>query len=346
MTTLRRLLALAGLLATMACQNAEDRAAKERVFSPPPPDPFIQKAKEKLEAARIATDDAVRLRAFSQLFPEVAARARAGRFDVQGSMALGRGAQTVTVNETGHIRFNTHGDMDVELRTGPTEATQLIFCNDVIYLRNRAGSWRASRDPTDERHYWADNAYSSLRSITEMFNPAMSLAVKGKDQVDGRTGTLLEVTFKGAPRDPGLLAAAADGGPPPGTRLPDGGVLHQAAQDRRRAMKGGEPQSITGTVVWDDEAGVPLKVELEAVMKLPGRRTTDANFMTLKTSSTLTHVGKDEDIEPPKEAVEEIVRRRVPVNPLEFLDAGAGGKGKKAPVVATPPPEEEEAESP
>jgi hypothetical protein len=72
--------------------------------------------------------------------------------------------------------------------------------------------------------------------------------------------------------------------------------------------------------------------------------------MSMTLEMTILEVGRDVVIRAPQEAVEEIVRRRVPVNPLEFLDAGTGppgkpaaGKGKKEPP---PEPVEDAEEAP
>jgi len=344
----------AGLLVAVllaACQNPEDRAAKQRVFSPPPPDPVLERAKEAVDLSKLPVDDAYRLRVLGMLFPEVRARAGAGLFEVKEVLDVVRAGGNIHMEETGRIRFNARGEMDVELRTGPVEAMQLIFANEVLYLRNRSGSWRASRDPADERHYWSDQTYAALRTTTEMFNPVMELKQKGPETVDGRKGVAFDVSFKGAPKDPGVLGDPEDGGV--GARLPDGGALFRAAQDRRRAYKGAEPQALKGVLVLDEQTGVPLKVDLTAVMKLPGRKTTDVSTMTIVLQSTITQVGKQVAIEPPGQAVEEISRKRVPLNPLDFADAGttpgkpvaapaAGGKGKPKPAEATPPPEEDE----
>jgi hypothetical protein len=347
-------LSLAGGLLVLACQNPENRAAKERVFSPPPPDPVLAQAKAPVDLGRLVADADYRLKTLSMVYPEVRARAGGGVFTVHEVMELSRGMGSMAVNEEGHIRFNTRGDMDVELKTGTSDSMQVIYANEVLYLRNRNGAWRTSRDPADERYTWADNTYAGIRTTFEMFNGSLSLKSKGQETVDGRKGTALEVSFKGTPKDPGVLGGPPDAGLLPGTRLPDGGALLVSAMDRRRAMQNGEPQSISGVIVMDDALGIPLKVDLEGVMKLPGKRTTEVSTMTIKLQTSLTGVGKDHEIAAPGAAVEEIVRKRVPVNPLEFWDGGPGGAvaagkaakaGKeKAAAAPTPPPEEEEAE--
>lgn len=331
---------LAGLLvcSALACPNAEDQAAKERVFSPPPPDPVLEAAKQPVHLGNVANDRDYAAKVFSMLFPEVRARVGAGEFKCKHTMVLQRGQNLFKVEETGKITFNNAGDMAVELRTGPTEATQLIYANGVLFLRNRAGSWRASRDPSDERHFWADQTYAGLRTTLDLFKTRWKLLPKGPQTVGGRKGTRFDLTLEGPAQDPGVLPDEPD--PITSVRLPDGGVQFRAAQDRRKALRNAQPQALSGTVVMDDDKGVPLSVKMEGTLKLPGRKTGDVSTMTLTLESTLVPTDKETPIHAPKEYLEEIVRRRTSANPLEFLDGGTTpAKGKADPKASKEPAE-------
>ncbi|MEW5853030.1 MAG: hypothetical protein AB2A00_29875 [Myxococcota bacterium] len=342
---------VAFLLALWSCKNSEDQAAKERVFSPPPPNPILEKAKEPVDLAKLEQDKDYRRKVLGMLFPEVQARLKAGLFTVKETLTIQKGEQSISVEENGQIQFNSHGDMAVELKTGPTEAMQLVYTNEVLYLRNRAGQWRASRDPSDERHFWANETYGALRTTADLFKDAMTFKRVGPEEIEGRKASRFELGLSQSGGDPDVLTDPEDGGPQTTVRIPDGGALFRAAQDHRRALKGGVPQSLTGYIIFDDEKGVPLKVELEGTLKLGGKRTTDIKAMTIKLESSVVDVGKDQEILPPKGAVAEIIRRRIPVSPLEFLDGGTTpAKGKpaqkgekdKAPAQPVEPPDDTE----
>jgi len=336
-------LVLGLLLALQACQNDEDKAAKARVFSPPPPNPILERAKSPVDLARFASDDTYRTDVLGAQFPEIAARAKAGRFTVKESLTLSRGG-AITVEELGHITFNTQGDMDVELKTGTTESMQLVYANGVLFLRNRGGAFRASRDPTDERHFWADQTYSALRTTTEMFKDSLAVKPTGSITLDGRKASRFEILLKGAPTEPDVIPDDVDAGLAPGTRLPDGGVLLRKAFDRRRVVQGARASSLSGFIIMDNETGVPLRVSLEGTLRLAGKKTTEPGSMTIKLETDLTELGKEIEIKAPAEAVEEIVRKRVPVSPLEFLDGGAAKSKpgvKKVPAPVEPPDEED-----
>ena len=336
MRMVKGLLLVTLLVPAGACQKQENTAARARVFSPPPPDPFVAKAAQKLDVSRLDQDDELKMRVFSMLFPEVHARAKAGAFTVEETLTLNRGPGSVRVEEKGSITFNSHGDMAVELATGPTEKQQLIYANEVLYLRNRAGSWRASRDPADERHFWADNTYAALRTTTEMVAPHFTLKTLGKEKVQGRAATRFGFKLKDGPHKVGALNE--DKVATTTVPLPDGGAFFEAAQRRRQALEQGQPQSLEGTVLMDDVLGIPLKTDMVLVMALPAPQGVDAANMTIELHTRLTDVGKDEEIKPPGKAVDEIIRQRVAPNPLEFLDGGARKSARAAPRPAAAAP--------
>ena len=139
----------AGLLVAVllaACQNPEDRAAKQRVFSPPPPDPVLERAKEAVDLSKLPVDDAYRLRVLGMLFPEVRARAGAGLFEVKEVLDVVRAGGNIHMEETGRIRFNARGEMDVELRTGPVAMAR--GQSERTYRRGSA-VWRAAANGKD-----------------------------------------------------------------------------------------------------------------------------------------------------------------------------------------------------
>lgn len=329
---------LAAGLCVAACQKPENAAAKERMFAPPPPSPSQLKGKVKLDVSKVATDVETRKHLITMQFPEVHVRAGSGAFNVHEVLTLQKGEAGISVEEKGSILFNKRGDLGVDLSTGTTERMQLIYANEVMYTKNRAGSWRVSRDPAEERHFWADTTYSAFRTTLEMLGDDVSWTVSGHESVEGRKATQFTLALKGAPRELGLLGEGMDAGRT-SVNLPDGGGLFAAAQDRRKAMKGGVPQSVQGTISVDDEWVVPLKVDLQVVMKLPGNKMREPQTVTIVLDNGLKDLGKDVDIKGPSEAVEEIVRRRVPPDPLEWLDAGGKpGAPKAAAKPGTPKP--------
>ena len=153
------------------------------------------------EAAKADVD----VKVLSVRFPESHARLHSGRFTVKQTLTLEWGPADVTVEENGSAAFNKHGDMAVELKTGPTESMQRVYANEVIYLRNRGGAWRASRDPTDERRFWADQTFSALRSILDSFKGRLVLTPQGQETVGTRKATRFGVSLAGQAAEPDVL---------------------------------------------------------------------------------------------------------------------------------------------
>jgi hypothetical protein len=302
-----------------------------------------------VDLASLAGDAAYRLKVLSMAFPEAAARAKAGRFDVKETLTLTRGKESIVVEEVGHIRFNSRGDMEVELRTGPSDAMALVYANEVLYLRNRQGSWRTSRDPRDERHFWADQVYAALRTTAEMVHAAMVLKNKTEEVLEGRNTTRFELSLQEQPNEAVVDLDMQDGGNPAVTLPPDAG-LFRAALERRTSLKGAKPLTLVGSVAFDNATGVPVRVSLQTTLGL-ARKAGETSVMGIKLETSLTELTKDAEIKAPAEAVEEIVRRRTPVHPLEFLDGGAGkaatgratdSKPKQLPKTAPQEPADDE----
>ena len=204
---------------------------------------------------------------------------------------------------------------------------QVIFVNEVLFLKNRNGQWRTSRDPTGERGEMLDDASGVWRSFYDLFKHAI-IWEKETDSVLGTREVVqyeLEVTdktddlppvptFDGAPADAGVKRDAPKVPSQMVQRLSDRESMSRLTKWRSlsRAATG------KGRVKVDKKTGVILSVDFRGSLVVgdsskPARLNVEIDF-------TISDVGHQKDISIPKDAISEVTRKKWPVKPRKFLE--------------------------
>lgn len=333
------------------CQRAENVAAKERLSQPPPPDPSEKLAAERIDPGALATPEVMK-RVSRMDAAEMQKRLGSFVYESKGDLSFARVDAKVRSAETTRIVQSKTGDFAIAVRTGDSSTQDLAFVNGVLFLKNNNGAWRLSRDPTGERNEHRSDSAGVWRSFYDLFGHALQVAPSGAGTHAGRP--VVKYALK-LPDQSAVAAAegakeparvvAADAGPVDATSLDEKKrIADRTSKWRQRAKPAGG-----GGEIWVDEAtAVPLRVIFKGAMAVgdgpdPARLQVDLDV-------NVTEVGKDLEVKAPKDAVEDIVRKKYPVEPRTILeehgivkplaDAGPHRKKKKPAAEAAPPDED------
>ena len=328
MQSLTRALSLSLLFVMLvACKNAEDQEAKRRLFEPPPPKKVVQQAQASLDVERLDEDAESWKKVNRMSFHEIALRAKSLRYEASGQMDFNRADLSLQSSEKVIIVQSDTGDFSINMETGGGSRQELAYVNDVFFLKNNNGKWRASRDPTGERDAYRDDGGGIWKSFFDLFSHQMKVKKMGERTVNGRDTVLYAVSADDETQkmtggdDPDDIPVFTDGGllvsdedePQAGQPQPN-----QMAKRISKWRQKAHVKSGNGEVWVDLETGVPLKVTFKGELHVddslrPAKLTVDFN-------SAITDLGKKLEVPPPAEAVEEIVRKKWPVRPRKVLE--------------------------
>jgi hypothetical protein len=309
------------LLAGCNCQRAENIAAKERLSAPPPPSKVDARAKEKIDAEGLHKSEKARDRANLMRAEEIAARVGGYKLDTKANLAFARGSWKMNAKEEVHVEQAPEGDFSIRIETGSGGLQQLVYANDVLFLKNNNGKWRASRDPRGERTEYLNDSVGIWRSFYKLVGHSLVLEPVGPTTHDGRSA--YEYTM----RLPDLSSEAKELGkndPEPSLTAPDGGP-EDPAEVRKRVterLKGwrkrARPAGGRGSMVVDAESGVVVRVEFKGKMVV-GDRAKVAQ-LNVEVSHRMKEVGSAPKVLVPKEAIDEVARKKWPVDPYGELE--------------------------
>jgi hypothetical protein len=354
------------------CQRSENIAAKERLTKPQPKETSSAKATEPIDVDALTTPEKM-ARVVHMDGSEIAARLGSFAYASQGELSFGRdddSAPALKSAEQTTVAQADSGDFAIEVTTGDGSEQKLAYVNEIFFLKNGNGQWRVSRDPAGERNTYRTDAMGVWASFYDLVAHALIVERTGAITVAGRpaVGYSLKLPDDSAKaREEGNAVTDAA---PPATIVPgvDGGPDTRVEADeeegtRRERIAGrvskwakrSHPIGGSGVIVVDEATGVPLKVEFSGSL-LVGDGKAPAK-LTVKMSSAMTDIGKARAVKAPQDAIDEVVRRKMPVQPrVPFEAAGVVPPVPKidpatgAPVVAKPtkpatpgaePPEEE-----
>jgi hypothetical protein len=335
------------------CQRAENVAAKERLTKPQPKEDVSAKAAEKLDVDALA--DAERMRRVVHMDgPEVAARLRSYVFTGDAELTFGRAGTPeagVRSAEKARLVQADNGDFAIDVTTGDGTEMKLAYVNEVFFLKNRNGKWRVSRDPSGERHLYRDDALQVWGSFYDLVAHALVVERTGATNFGGRNavGYTLKLPDRGA-EAVAEGKAVTDGPPPPVPGDgPDAGVLPGETDDARRKRiaervsrwaKRAKPAGGAGRMLVDEATGVPLSVEFEGALVVGDGA--DPARLTVRIKQQIDDVGRAQAVAAPQDAIDEIVRKKLPAEPRAILEdarvvpplprdagPGSGGAGSK-----------------
>jgi len=322
------------------------REARQRVFAPPPPDPVVTRAKEKIEVGGLASQPPVRDRLVHMSFAEIAQRLGSFAFEAEGRISFARGTMTRQSVERSTLEQAANGDFRLDLLMEGGDEQHLVFCNGVLYVRHNYGVWRASRDPTDERLRWREQAYRIWPSFYDLFGDQIRFVEGAPTSADGRPA----VRF--------TIAVAASTAPvePMGKAPTEGAGLERAlAQRMVEWRRHTVAESGGGSLLLDEQQAAPLEVDFGGTLRVVDDEQSPAQ-LEVAVKAKLTKIGGIANIEPPADYVQEYAHRKIVTNPLEFMGAATPGassapaKGKDSATAnaagkpAPRPPAEEQAE--
>lgn len=324
-------ISLALVVGALPACSSKDSEAKERLFSPAPPDPMVAQAKEEIPAFELATNEDAWVRVNRMPFDEL--RRRLGAFTYASSGTLDFQRQKLQIRSTERVKITQAegDDFSISLTTGDGSAQEIVYANDVLFLKNNNGNWRASRDPKGERTELIDDSAGVWRSFFDLFRHA--LTIEKKSGLGNRKGRET-VTYAIKVKDESAKAAAAgaeegalpteepfarddeetDGGAVAREKLPQHVVNDRMARWRQNA----HPAGGEGEIVVDTKTGVVLAVRFKGALAIgdaptPGR-------LDVEIATDIADVGADLVVAAPKDAIEEITRKKWPTDPRADLE--------------------------
>lgn len=325
------------------CQRAENIEAKERLTKPQPKEVSSQAAKEKINVDDLT--DAEKMRRVCHMDgSEIAARLGSFAYSSDGELSFGRDGQEAALRsaEKTTVTQADSGDFAITVVTGDGSEQKLAYVNEIFFLKNNNGKWRVSRDPSGERNEFRTDAMNVWRSFYDLVSHALIVERTGATTVDGRGAIAYKLRLPDQTAKAVQDGALVDDGAPPlvpveGT---DGGVVDTEGEDAKRERiakrvsrwaKRAHPAGGSGSIVVDEATGVPLRIEFKGALvvgdgKAPAR-------LEVKLSSTMKDIGKPQAVSAPKDAIDEVVRHKMPVRPRAMFEEA----GVVAPIVDAGP---------
>jgi hypothetical protein len=343
------------------CQRQENIEAKERLSKPAPPDPHVKAADEKINVDNL-TDAAVMSRVARMEGQEIAARLGSFSMTSEANLSFGRGpvdgGSKVRSGEKTRMVQSSNGDFAVELTTGDGSEMKLAYVNEIFFLKNNNGQWRMSRDPGGERNQYRSDALGVWRSFYDLVKHGLVVERIGP----GTQGSRGVVKYKLTLPDQSAEAKAAGAQiPQPEAKVgPDGGPVDEPAGEKLKRMRDrlaswrerAKPAGGGGELWVDESTAVVTMVKFQGAMVVgdgpePAR-------LDVKIDMNVDNIGKDQVVPMPKDAIEDVLRKKMPVHPREILeqegvvaplaDAGpAGSRATKPPPPKGDIPDDEEA---
>ena len=334
-----------GLPWACTCQRAENLEAKERLKKPAPAADVSAAAAEKIDVDGL-TDAAKMKRVVHMDGAELAVRLGSYTWKSEGSLSFGRAEEGVRSSEKATMLQASSGDFSIDTTTGDGSQMKLAYVNDVFFLKNGNGKWRVSRDPAGERNTYRSDALAVWGSFYDLVDHGLVVERTGASTQAGRA--VVAYTLK-LPDESALARNEGLGvtdGPPPPIEVPDAGLQRAPEDDdikRKRIAervgkwaKRAHPAGGSGRIVVDEQTGVALLVDFEGRMLVGDGK--EPAELKVKIRQEITNIGKDPVVKAPEGAIDEIVRKKMVVEPRLILedakvvpplprDAGPGSKG-------------------
>jgi hypothetical protein len=237
------------------------------------------------------------------------------------SFVLSREATPVSSRERAEIEAADDGRFRLWVESGGGERKEIVFSEGVLYLKNTNGRWRHSRDPTGERTALFDDAASAWPAIFPLVADDLAVVRKGRDTWDGRAVVVYSLSLPDRSveaRAQGLLhpmlpsANEVDAGP--GANEREAAVLSLTRGFREQVFAAGG----RGELWVDEQTGAPVHVVVSAALAIAD--SPDVGHLSIEISSSLHGIGSPVDIQAPKDAAEEFVRRKMPTSPRAFFE--------------------------
>jgi hypothetical protein len=343
------------------CQRSENIAAKERLTKPQPKELSSTKATEPIDVDGLTVREKLD-RVVHMDGSEVAARLGSFVYTSRGELSFGREREDTAAlrsAEDTKVVQSDSGDFSIDVVTGDGSEQKLAYVNEIFFLKNNNGQWRVSRDPSGERNVYRSDAMGVWASFYDLVSHALVVERTGATNHAGRGAIGYRLTLPDQSAQARQEGATVTDAPAPPTIVPgvDGGpdttVEAPEAEDARReriaqrvAMwtKRAKPAGGAGRLLVDEATGVPVLVEFTGTLVVGDGK--DPAKLSVKLEAAMSEIGKPQTLKAPQDAIDEIVRRKMPASPravfednklVEPLPEEEGApKRKKKGTAATP----------
>ncbi len=307
------------------CQRAENIEAKAKLTRPAVEDRAAVAAEDQIDVDNL-TDAAVLKRVCHMNGAEVAARLGSFAFEANSDLKFGRDEGGVRAAE--HTRFQqaSNGDFAVQSTTGDGSELKLAYVNDIFFLKNNNGSWRMSRDPVGERNNYRNDALAVWTSFFDLYNHTFVVSKMGHASVDGRDVVKYKIAV--ADQSAAALAEGAKVAAAPVAVMNDAGILEdtEPPADKQKRVHDrldqwrarAKPAGGSGELWVDAKSAVLTTVRFEGELAIGDGPA--PSKLRVKIDQAITAVGKTQSVPMPKDAIDAVVRTKMPVKPREMLE--------------------------
>ena len=325
-------------LATVACQDPVDKAAKARIFSPEDPPKVVASAAEKLPPEEVAASPRVARRILSMDAAEVTERLGPHTYKatVTTEWNGGQGVVPVKLTETRTFRAGpggVSGDFHGVLDNSRDQGQEVMRGGGKVYARNRYGTFRERLRDRGMAERARTELTGAIRDVDALFRGRIQLSPQGTVTHEGRTAWRYNVAL-GPEGDTGVTPQAL-----PAMLEPKGG--RDATTQRRLAFfENRTPKSLSGEVLVDATTSVVLKVRLDGRITVPANDAGGAAELRMVLDSALSEIGKDPQLQPPQDFLPDVDK---PQGIADALDRFGIPRNKPEGATGTPgaaPPEE------
>lgn len=330
-------------LATLACQDPVDKAAKQRIFSPEDPPKVVASAAESLPAESLAEDSRVARRVLGMEAAEVTERLGPHRYQASLSFEWAGGEGTFPLKLTEERTLlagpgGVAGDFSGSLKNSRDQGLDVIRVDGKVYARSRYGKFRQRLRDRGMAERTRLELTGALRDVDRLFSGRLRLAPEGSATYSGRTAWRYAVSL--APEPPRGATPASGTEPLPPPLEPKGG---RDETTRRRAafFTHRTPRSLSGEVWVDARTSVVLKARLDGRLGVPATEEGGAAELRMTVEVTLSDIGQDPKLRPPAEFLPDADK---PQGLADALDR-FGIARQRTEDGGTPAPEPEDEES-
>ncbi len=286
-------------LASAACSDPVDQAAKARIFSPEDPPKVVASAAESLPPQEVAANPRVARRVLGMDAAEVTERIgpHAYKATITTEWTSEANPLPVKLTETRTFRAGpggVSGDFHGVLENSRDQGLEVMRVEGKVYARNRYGQFRQRLRDRGMAERTRAELTGAMRDLDTLFRGRMKLEAKGTVTYEGRTAWRYDVKLGEAVAQEGVAARVL-----PALAEPKGGrdetTLRRLAFFEHRV-----PQSLAGEVLVDAETSVVLKVRVDGRLVVPKEKTTETAELRMTLESALTELGKDPRLKPPE----------------------------------------------
>ena len=321
---------VAALASAAGCKRPEDQAAKARIFSPEQPSGVDAKAREKLDARRLADDPAAAERVLRMSRAEVATRLGAHKlagktelsWTLGGPVSPDAGPSGVALIEETSLQQASSGDFRARLENDRNQGFEAVWSGGEVFVKSRFGPFRKRRTDRSDPPRLREQTSASLATFDQLAR-GLKLRLAGDATVEGHRAVKYDVVGAGARTK---KAEAPDAPPiqwPEPANQPKGAAAAPDPDTARRLSlwEKQEPVEVSGFVTVDAETAAPLAYDLRGEFRVqqPSGPVAELSLhATLRTSA----LGKEIAIKPPEVEPEPSVPHAVK-DPLRFLGKDA-----------------------